>query len=414
MTEFGNAMKEVFAHSRGALNLNHGSFGSPPREVIEARRRFEDECESLPDRWFRGGYQKIVLESRKLVANYINSDVEDLTFVESSSTAVNSVLRSYKYQPGDAVIVLSTAYPMVKNTLNYLVENHILDKVVIVPVVLDGKGTSPRGLHGSLLNSIEQAIKETASKITLAIFSHITSCPSIIEPIEQLIPLCKRYGISVLIDGAHTIGHVPVNIKSLEALGMDYWTSNGHKWLYCTKGASILWVTRNKQPKVIPTVISSSFADIVQDKSEFLARYEYTSTRDYTSFCTYKAAIKFREKIGEEKIRKYNHELVVWAQHYLATSWKTEVLVPDDMIGMMGNVRLPPVIKNVKQIEWLQKILLDEYETTIALYSIIHPITKEQTYWARISAQIYLEKSDFIKFDQIIKEVLTRVPLANL
>jgi hypothetical protein len=39
------------------VNLNHGSYGSAPREVIESQFKCVHDMESRADAWFRGGYQ---------------------------------------------------------------------------------------------------------------------------------------------------------------------------------------------------------------------------------------------------------------------------------------------------------------------------------------------------------------------
>jgi isopenicillin-N epimerase len=40
----------------------------------------------------------------------------------------------------------------------------------------------------------------------------------------------------VLVDGAHALGHIEVNIPQLAAAGVDFWLGNGHKWFYSPKG----------------------------------------------------------------------------------------------------------------------------------------------------------------------------------
>jgi len=406
---FGHQMKEkIFLLSPGFNNLNFGSFGAPPREVLEAKRKYEDECEAEPDKWFRGQYQRYLKENRERLANYIGADQEDITFTESSSTAVNSILRSLSYEKSDKILHLSTAYPMVKHTLSYLVDRFNIS-LIEVPVVFPGKSQPPTGIHGSLVESIEREILANKGKIKIACFSHITSIPAIILPLEDILPICKKHGVSVLIDGAHTIGHIPLNLKHLESLGMDYWTANGHKWLYTPKGSALMWVTKSKQNQIIPTVISSAFTTgFIPEPSIYQTRFQYTATRDYTPFCTFKHALRFREKIGEEKINKYNHELATWAQNYLAKSWKTEVLVPDYMTGNMGNVRLPLSITSKEDTDWLQAKLWQQYRIMTAVYELENPVTREKSFWFRLSANIFNEKSDFLDFDKAVKELLSQ------
>ena len=51
-------------------------------------------------------------------------------------------------------------------------------------------------------------------------------------PVEEIVKLCHSKGVPVLIDGAHALGSLPLNLTGLEA---DYYVANAHKWLACPK-----------------------------------------------------------------------------------------------------------------------------------------------------------------------------------
>ncbi len=63
---------------------------------------------------------------------------------------------------------------------------------------------------------------------------------------------CHR-GITVLIDGAHALGLLPLN---LAALNPDYFVSNCHKWLCGARGSAVLYVARHRQVGIKPLVVS--------------------------------------------------------------------------------------------------------------------------------------------------------------
>lgn len=66
----------------------------------------------------------------------------------------------------------------------------------------------------------------------LACFGHIPSNYPVIMPVEEIVKLCHSKGVPVLIDGAHALGSLPLNLTGLEA---DYYVANAHKWLACPK-----------------------------------------------------------------------------------------------------------------------------------------------------------------------------------
>jgi isopenicillin-N epimerase len=70
-------------------------------------------------------YHRRLEPVRDALAKYINATdtsggKESVVFVENASGGVNSVLRSLKIQPGERILILSTAYPVTSNTLDYL------------------------------------------------------------------------------------------------------------------------------------------------------------------------------------------------------------------------------------------------------------------------------------------------------
>jgi hypothetical protein len=91
---FGHAMLSEFMLAN-FTNLNHGSFGATPREVIDAQRRWIDRAEARPDDWFRRDYKDVLAGVRTRVAAMLDADDDDVTFVENASSAMNAVFRSY-------------------------------------------------------------------------------------------------------------------------------------------------------------------------------------------------------------------------------------------------------------------------------------------------------------------------------
>lgn len=62
--------------------------------------------------------------------------------------------------------------------------------------------------------------------------------------------------LAVLIDGAHAVGAISLDVPSL---GAHYYTSNLHKWLCTPKGSAFLWVTPSEQPRTLPLITSHGY-----------------------------------------------------------------------------------------------------------------------------------------------------------
>lgn len=385
--EFGHAMLKHFKLAEGFKNLNHGSFGLAPRSVLQKQREYLDMMEEKPDIWCRYLYVPIVNEVRKQISPFLNlnnnNDTDGLVLVENASTGVNSVMRSMQWEQEDTIIYLSTAYPMVVNTAHYLqhtfkINLHKIE--IIFPTTLDA-------IYEIVEREIEK-LKKEGKRIKMGIFSHITSVPSIVLPIQKIISLCRQNNILSLIDGAHAPGQIPVDLSLLQP---DFYTGNLHKWFYAPKGTAFLWVREEHRKYIVPTIISSEYSE----SASFAFKFQYTGTKDYAQFCAVTESVKFVTKVGAERIMDYLHKLAVDGGILLSSMWNTEVLHSDEsMVAGMVNVRLPT--SNASIIAPLSKMMQEKYNTFIVFFPFQGGV------WTRFSAAIYLDISDVKWMGEIV------------
>jgi hypothetical protein len=57
---FGHKMLPAFMLAPGFTNLNHGSFGTCPREVVTGQQQYAAMMEARPDQWFRSDFYTIL------------------------------------------------------------------------------------------------------------------------------------------------------------------------------------------------------------------------------------------------------------------------------------------------------------------------------------------------------------------
>eukprot|EP01035_Chromulina_nebulosa_P028091 gene28091-37023_t len=172
-TCYGHELKKKYFYlNESFCNLNHGSFGTVPKPVFSAQSQYFLQQESFPDTWFRQTYYEYINTARESIAQLINANQDDVVLVENASSAVNSILRSLGLKSGDKVLRLSTAYGMVINTLDWLVQT-IGIEVIIVEIefpVID---------NTQIVHAVSAALEENQD-VKLCIFSHISSVPAMI------------------------------------------------------------------------------------------------------------------------------------------------------------------------------------------------------------------------------------------
>jgi isopenicillin-N epimerase len=144
------------------------------------------------------------------------------------------------------------------------------------------------------VTSKEELISDFLAGITpqtKAVFiSHITSTTALVLPIQEICSAARERGLITIVDGAHTPGHFPIDLRALPA---DIFTGACHKWMMTPKGSSFLYVKRELQSLFDPLLISWGYESAHPSHSRFLDYHQLQGTRDFSAFLTIPSAIGF-------------------------------------------------------------------------------------------------------------------------
>ena len=100
--------------------LNHGSFGACPLAVLVFQQTLRRQMEREPVRFLTREMTPLLDESRQTLAARIGADPANLVFVRNATSAVNSVLRSLEFAPGDEILVTNHGYNACRNVVDYI------------------------------------------------------------------------------------------------------------------------------------------------------------------------------------------------------------------------------------------------------------------------------------------------------
>lgn len=219
---FGRAMREKhFLFAPTYTPLNHGSFGTYPKSVQKRLQEVQALSEARPDTFVRYQYPKLLDESRAAMAEYLGVPVDEVVFGPNATTAINVVLRSLVFSKGDVILHLSTVYSAVEKTVEYLRETTEVDNInLAVEYPIDDER-----LTTQFCAAIKSA-KSTGKNIRIAVFDTISSMPGVRVPWERLVQICKAENVLSMVDGAHGVGQIPLDLANVQP---DFFTSNCHK-----------------------------------------------------------------------------------------------------------------------------------------------------------------------------------------
>jgi len=323
---FGRAMRPLWALRPDATFLNHGSFGACPLAVLAVQDRLRREMEEQPDRFF---LDRIVPGADKATAlravadalgEFVGVSGNNVALLENATSGTQAVLNSVSFEPGDQILITNHQY----NAVRLAVETRCRETgatplVVQIPM---------RASYGEIRACIRDAANR---KVKLAIVDHITSPTALVFPIRDIIADLHELAIPVLVDGAHALGQIPLDLADIEP---EWYVSNAHKWLYSPKGSAFLYAAPQVAGMTRPTTVSH-FVEL-----GFPRAFDYVGTRDCTGWLAIPAAITFLEELGFAEFRDHNQALLERAAGILADVG-AEPIAPLEMCGAMRSFALP-------------------------------------------------------------------------
>lgn len=219
---FGARLLPEFPFAAGYLNINHGSFGAHPLAVREALQNFQHQVDAQPDVFIRYKLPELIDKSRSAVAQLINADVDNVVLVPNASTGLNTVLRNLTYEKGDKLVYLSTTYSGMEKALIEIADKCLPEGTVEALRVEIEYPIS----NDEILRRFERAISQDGVRV--ALFDTVSSLPALRLPFEKMVTLCKKYNVLSVIDAAHAVGCIKMDMRALDA---DFLVSNLHKYV---------------------------------------------------------------------------------------------------------------------------------------------------------------------------------------
>ena len=317
------ALPARFALDPAVDFLNHGSFGAVPLELQQVQAEWRKRMEAEPVRFMVRELPAALDAVRAHCAGFLGADPADLVFVRNATGGANAVLQSFPLAEGDEILTTDHRYDAVRNAMSYTASRA---GATVREVALPFPVEDPTELHDTVIGALRPETK-------LLVVDWICSPTALHLPVHDIVRSAHDRGVAVLVDGAHTPGHLEVD---LDALGADFWVGNLHKWLCAPRGTALLHVSPRWQEELHPGVISHGYGKGLH------AEFDWTGTDDPTGWLTAAAAVDLHEALGGADFREAGHALVQVGRELLAEALETRLPHPDDpaFYGLMATVPL--------------------------------------------------------------------------
>ncbi|VEU21297.1 DEKNAAC102355 [Brettanomyces naardenensis] len=403
---FGKQFRENFLFPSDVTPLNHGSYGAVPKSVYKVYQQAIYDDLKFPDEFMFSHQSEKMVHSLKLVANLLNNDYKNLALVQNASSGINIVFRNFPFAKGDTIIMTSIIYGACGNTVDYVVNRYDL-KLKILDIQFP---TTEKAILARFESAFEE-FKSAGTGKALSIYDTICSMPGVRMPFEKVTDLCKQYGITSCIDGAHSIGMLPIDIQKINP---DFYTSNLHKWLYVPRGCAVLYVNPKFQDYIMPFPISHTYKD-----QPFYKRFLFYGSNNYNAFYCIEEALRFVEEDcgGFDKIREYARQLSKGLSDYFGEDRIVKVAdVSGSDLNFMVPIRVP--LTEQQQKFFATNFKDSQFDTEIRQFIENNLMTNDRTYiqfgwhngylYVRFSCQVYVDLDEYIwgynEFEKILKK----------
>jgi isopenicillin-N epimerase len=357
----------------GITFLNHGSFGACPRAVLDAQDRWRSRMEAEPVQFLARDLPGLLAEARTELGAFLGADPDDLAFVTNATGAVNAVVRSLHFEPGDELLTTDHEYNATINVLRHVADRDGA-RVVVARIPFPTPGPD---------YVVEALLAATTDRTRFALVSHVTSPTALVFPVQRIVEALAERGVETLVDGAHAPGMVPLDLR---AIGAAWYTGNLHKWVCAPKGSAFLHARPDRQAGIRPNTISHGANAALGTsgahggETRFRAEFDWQGTLDPTPWLAAGDALRFVGGLvegGWPAIMGRNRELTLEARGTMAKALVVDVdaLAPTSMLGAMVALPLPetgPLAmagagSSPLDTDPLQQVLLDRFRIEVPI-----------------------------------------------
>jgi cysteine desulfurase/selenocysteine lyase len=290
-------------HGKRLVYLDNAATTQKPIEVIKAMDKYYEE---LNANVYRSPHYLSVLstqayeEARERVKKFINAKKEEsIVFTRNTTESINFIAYTWGMKhinEGDEILLT-------------IAEHH--SNILPWQMVAEAKGAKLKYVYldENFRLSMKDFKEKMSEKVKLVAVQHMSNVLGIINPVEEITHIAHKYGAKVLIDGAQSVPHMPVDVQKIDC---DFFAFSGHKMLG-PMGIGVLYIKEDLLSDVPPFLRGGEMIDeVFEDRATFAPpplKFE-AGTPNIEGAYVLISAIDYIEKIGLTNIYKHEGELL--------------------------------------------------------------------------------------------------------
>ena len=276
--DFWSSVRKDYQLKPDYINLENGYYNFIPTPILDSYVAHIKKVNLEGSFYMRTEQWKNKNNAAAAVAKLVNCSAEELIITRNTTESLDLIIGGYPWKKGDEAVFAKQDYGAMR--LHFYQQQRRYG-ITCKEISLPNHPTSD-----------EEIVRLYESQITkktkLLMVCHMVNITGQILPIKKICAMAQSYGVEVMVDGAHAVAHIPVDIQEL---GCDYYGSSLHKWLSVPLGAGMLFVKKKHIPKIWPL-----FAEHEDDLSN-IRHLNHTGTHPAATDLTIKDALAYLHKI---------------------------------------------------------------------------------------------------------------------
>ena len=227
------------------INLENGYYNIIPNPTLYKYIEHVKTINFEGSYYMRNSLEDDNLKLRKRISNWLSCDKKNIIITRNTTESLDLIIGGYPWEKGDEAIYAEQDYGSMKLMFEQVSKRYnIKTKIISIP--------NHPASDEEIVSLYENQITK---KTRLIMVCHMINITGQILPIKKICEMAHSYGVEVMVDGAHCVGHFDFSIKDLNC---DFYGSSLHKWLSAPLGAGLLYIKEKHISKIWPLLAGHS------------------------------------------------------------------------------------------------------------------------------------------------------------
>lgn len=304
--------------------LDNAATTQKPRQVVEA---MTEEYYNVNANVHRGVHflsqqaTELHEASRETVRRFLNArSTSEIVFTRGTTESINLVASCFGQafmKEGDEVILSEMEHH--SNIVSWqLLQARQGIRLRVVPITDDGR---------LRMDEYEKLFNERTKIVSI---THVSNVLGTINPVRDIIRIAHEHGVPVLIDGAQSTPHMPIDVQELDC---DFFAFSGHK-IYGPTGIGVLYGKENWLDRIPPYMGGGEMIKTVSFErttfNDLPFKFE-AGTPDYVASTGLAKALDYVSSVGFEAIEAHERDLTAYALQRMSEIEGMRIFGPKDI-----------------------------------------------------------------------------------